>query len=191
MTQFPFLDPNVVQRAKTDYLGKCLRDIEAPLLPIFRHAVSKDHIGQLKEGWHSLRYARVDLWQQLAGSAATAKKAQASVGKTRPDHLLTQRSLEQLRGQLWAIVAPPPDFYRDAVAKEVAAQKWRLQEEADAREQERRLGLSLWQTEYLSFLLGALLETAGCLEETPSGRPEEAGFEQGVVSPPKEVRPMR
>ncbi len=43
----------------------------------------------------------------------------------------------------------------------VAAQKWRLQEEADAREQERRLGLSLWQTEYLSFLLGALFGDGG------------------------------
>jgi hypothetical protein len=165
VTQFPFLDPNVVQAAKADYLAKCYRDIETSLLPTFRHALSEEQIGQLKERWHSLRYARVDLWRQLGGRAATPKMAQGSSTHTHPDYLLTQRSLEQLRGQVWSLIGVFPDYYRDVVAKEIAAQKRRLQAENDSRAQEGRLGVAVWQTEYLSFLLATLLETAESFPE--------------------------
>jgi len=161
LTQFPFLDPNAVQTAKADYLGECYRNIESPLLPIFLHPLSEDQVGQLKERWHALRYARVDLWRQLGGGRKeSGARGDAPSGKTHPDYLLTQRSLGQLRGQLWSLVAPPPNYYRSAVTRDVEAQKQRFRSMSEARIQEGRLGGAVVQTEYLSFLLAALLETS-------------------------------
>lgn len=171
-TQFPFLDPNVVEAAKADYLAKCYRDIETPLLPILQHPLSQEQIDQLKERWRSLRYARVDLWRQVGGGRKdSAGERDAPSAREHSDYLLTQRSLDQLRGQLWSLLGGFPDYYREAVDKEIAAQKRRLQAQTDARAQENRLGVAFWQTEYLSFLLAALLETA----ETP----ENAGLRSG------------
>jgi hypothetical protein len=83
--------------------------------------------------------------------------------------VLTQRSLGQLRPQIWAIVAPPPDYYRGAVAARVEAEKRRFQAGSQAWQQERRLekeySRQLWQTEQISFLLAALLETANSFQE--------------------------
>jgi hypothetical protein len=45
------------------------------------------------------------------------------------------------------------------------AQKKRMQSQVEAHAQETRLGVAVWQTEYLSFLLAALLETAGSFPE--------------------------
>jgi len=161
ITQFPFLDPNRVQAAKAEHLAECYRHIEAPLLPVFQHLFSEQQADQLKERWHNLRYARVDLWRQLGGGATSAaKEMEAPSGAAHSDYLLTQRSLDQLRGQIWSLILAPPHYYREAVAKQMAAQKQRMQSQAEARDQEMRLGVAVWQTEYLSFLLTALLETA-------------------------------
>jgi hypothetical protein len=73
--------------------------------------------------------------------------------------------LEQLRGQLWRLIPAFPDYYRNAVAREIDARKQRLRARADARSQEDRLGMGVLQTEYLSFLLTALLETAEHIQE--------------------------
>ena len=161
LTQFPFLDPNQVRLAQAEHLRKCYRLIESPPLPTFLSPFTDVQIGQLKERWTQLRYARVDLWRQLGGGAAsTAKPAQVPSGNTHPDYLLTERSLDQLRGQIWSLIPAPPDYYRNAVSKDMAAQKQRAQSQANARAQEARLGVAVWQTEYLSFLVTALLETA-------------------------------
>jgi len=166
LTQFPFLDPNVVQTAKADHLGECYRNIDAPLLPIFRHPLSEEQVGKIKERWQGLRYARVDLWRQLGGDAKTSNaKRDMAPGDAHPHYLLTQRSLAQLRAQIWAIVAPAPDYYRNAVVKDLEAQKQRVRSRSDARAQEQRLGGAVVQTEYLSFLLAALLETPGSFPE--------------------------
>lgn len=69
LTQFPFLDPNIVHTAKADHLGECYRKIEAPLLPIFLCPFSQAQVEQIEQRWHDLRYARVDLWRQLGGDA--------------------------------------------------------------------------------------------------------------------------
>jgi len=61
---------------------------------------------------------------------------------------------------MWSLIPAAPQYYRDAVAEQSAALKQRMQSQAEARAQERRLGVAVWQTEYLGFLLGALLETA-------------------------------
>jgi len=161
LTQFPFLDPNQVRLAQADHLRKCYRLIESPLLPTFLSPFTQAQVDQLKDRWTKLRYARVDLWRQLGGGAGTtATKTSVASANAHPDYLLTQRSLDQLRGQIWSVIASPPDYYRDAVSKERTAFEQRAQSQAEARAQERRLGVAVWQTEYLSFLLGALLETA-------------------------------
>jgi prepilin-type N-terminal cleavage/methylation domain-containing protein len=166
LRQFPFLDPNRVRQAQADHLGRCYRLIESPLLPTFRSPFTEAQVDQLKERWTNLRYARVDLWRQLGGGAATsAKKTPVASGNAHPDYRLTQRSLDQLRGQVWSLIPTPPAYYRGAVAKEAAAQKKRVQSRAEAHAQEVRLGVAVWQTEYLSFLVGALLETARSFPE--------------------------
>jgi hypothetical protein len=166
ITQFSFLDPNKVQDAKADYLADCYRKIDATLLPIFLTPFSQGQIEQIKERWHDLRYARVDLWRQLGGGStpAPANRTPPS-GEQHLDCLLMQRSLDQLCGQLWTLIPGPPDYYRDAVSQEIDARKRWLQARADAKSQEDRLGMPVLQTEYLSFLLTALLETAECIQE--------------------------
>jgi hypothetical protein len=161
LTQFSFLDPNAVQQAKADHLAECYRSIDTPLLPIFLTPFSQAQMDRVKERWHDLRYARVDLWRQLGGGKTTSPvNRDASSIQNHPDYLLTQRSLSQLRGQIWSLIGACPEYYRDAVSKDVAAGKQRLQAGAEARSREQRLGVAVWQTEYLSFLLTALLETA-------------------------------
>ncbi len=123
LTQFPFLDPNRVRRAQTDHLRACDRLIESPLLPTFSSPFTE---AQVDQRWTKLRYARVDLWRRLGGGAGTrANKTLVASGNAHPDYLLAQRSLEQLRGQIWSLIPAPPDYYRKAVAKEMAAQKQR------------------------------------------------------------------
>ncbi|MBP7049885.1 MAG: hypothetical protein KBE65_02615 [Phycisphaerae bacterium] len=166
LTQFPFLDPNAVQQAKADHLANCCRSIDTPLLPIFLTPFSQAQMDRVKERWHDLQYARVDLWRQLGGGKTTSPaNRDASSIRNHPDYLLTQRSLDQLRSQIWAVGASAPEYYRTAVANALASQKHRFQAMSEARSQEARLGNAVLQTEYLSFLLGALLETA---REEPS-----------------------
>ncbi len=162
IAQFSFLDPNRVHKAKADWLADCYRNIDAPLLPIFLTPFSQAQIDQIKGRWHDLRYARVDLWRQLGGGRTTAPESvpETADARSHPDYILTQRSLSLLRPQIWAVVAPSPDYYRAAVANALDAQKRKLQMTAEARSQESRLGNAVLQTEYISFLLGALMETA-------------------------------
>ena len=166
LAQFSFLDPNAVQAAKTDHLAECYRSIEAPLLPIFLRPFSEAQVDQIKQRWHDLRYARVDLWRQLGGGRTTSPEDRATPSlQTHPDYLLTQRSVSQLRPYIWAAVAPPPDYYGSAVRSHIDAQRQMLQSRAEARRQERRLPMAVLQTEYISFLLTALLETADCSDQ--------------------------
>lgn len=174
LTQFPFLDPNQVRLAQADHLRGCDRIIESPLLPTFFSPFTEAQVDQLKERWTKLRYARVDLWRQLGGGIATTpKKTQPPSGNAHPDYVLTERSLDQLRGQIWSLIATPPEYYRDAAAKQIAAQKQRVESQAEARAQETRLGVAVWQTEYLSFLLTALLETADISQDSSPKREEK------------------
>lgn len=166
LAQFSFLDPNRVRKAKADYLAECYRNIDAPLLPIFLKPFALTQMDQIKQRWHDLRYARVDLWLQLGGATRTRSNRQAgSVGQPHLDYLLTQRSLAQLQGQLQVIVGPPPEFYRNALSRDMQAQKQRLRSRAEAHRQESRLGGAVVQTEYFGFLLGALLETSAISEK--------------------------
>jgi hypothetical protein len=160
LTQFSFLDPNAVRAARADHLADCYRNIEAPLLPVFLRPASDAGIEKMRELWHDLRYARVDLWRHLGGSAPPEGDALNSPAvQMHPDYVLARRSLGQLQEQMWSLMANPPDYVRDAVAKAFAARKQRVRATARARSQEQRLGVAVWQTEYLSFLLTVLLET--------------------------------
>jgi hypothetical protein len=160
LTQFPFLDPNVVQKAKADCLADCYRNIEFPLLPVFLHALSEAQIEQMKQRWHAQRYTRVDLWRQIEKSSGTsAVKQGGTSGGGRPDYLLAQRSLAQLRAQLWTVVTVVPDYYRAAVANATDWQRRHSRARLQARNQEEGPQRTVLQAEYIGFLLAALLET--------------------------------
>ena len=172
--QFPFLDPNAVHRAETDHLAECYQRIDAPLLPIYLEPFSVNQIDRIKQRWHDLRYARVDLWRQLGGGQSpqmphpASAPSQVKASNEQPDYLLTQRSLGQLQGHIWAVGAAARDYYRSAVANHINAQKRRFQSRIEAGNQERRLPRPVLQTEQISFLLAALLETAGSSNESSS-----------------------
>jgi hypothetical protein len=160
ITQFSFLDPNAVQRAKADYLAECYRYIDAPLLPIFLTPFSEGQIDQIKSRWHDLRHARVDLWQQGEGGRASSAKGGSPSAQHELDSLLAQRSMAQLHPNVWAVVASSPDDYRAAIARESDRQKQHFDARSKARLQESHLSNAVLQAEYLGFLWIVLLETA-------------------------------
>lgn len=163
LTQFPFLDPNMVRNGAMDYLADCYRSIDAPLLPVFLHPFSEDQIEQLKQRWHDSRYVRVDLWQQLAGGLTSSRRNQRGiVDQTRSDYLLTQRSLDALGGDIWAVMAPPPGYFQTAVTNALSILERRHRAISKACEREMHMSMADIQTEYLSFLIATLLETEAC-----------------------------
>jgi hypothetical protein len=166
VAQFPFLDPNMVRKARADYLSECYRNINAPLLPIFLTPFSLEQVEKIKQRWYDLRYARVDLWQQFERARTISpENPDATLVRRHPNYLLARRSLEQLRPHIWAIAACAPDYYRSAVANHAAAQKRCRELRSQARRQEIQIGIEVLQTECLSFLLAALLETAECVHD--------------------------
>jgi hypothetical protein len=163
--QFPFLDPNIVQRAKNDDLADCYRKIDAPLLPIFLRPLTDAQIDQIKQRWQDLRYSRVDLWRQLGGdSKPSPENQQAKPLSANTHYVLTQRSLAQLLSQIWTIAASPPEYYRTAATNLANAERRRVQARSQAYVLERRLererSRQFLQTEEIGFLLSALIETA-------------------------------
>ncbi len=175
LAQFPFLDPNAVHKAEADRLAECYRRIDAPLLPIYLEPFSQTQIDRMKQRWHDLRYARVDLWRQLGGGQSAQMQHPASPppeaksSNEHPDYLLTQRSLAQLQPHIWAVATAAPGYYRSAVANHIDAQKRRFQSRIEAGNQERRLPRAVLQAKQLSFLLAALLETARSSNESSPG----------------------
>jgi hypothetical protein len=170
LTQFPFLDPDMVEKAKADHLAECYRNIDAPLLPIFLVPFSEAQVDQIKQRWHDLRYARVDLWRRLdTASRPLNEDRGVPSSQTDPHYLLMQRSFGQLRSYIWTAIGPAPDYYRRAVDNEINTQKRRLELRAEALNRERGMPRAVLQTEYLSFLLAALLETM----EIPEGSADE------------------
>jgi hypothetical protein len=190
LAQFPFLDPNAVHRAEANHLAECYRRIDAPLLPIYLEPFSQAQMDRIKQRWHDLRYGRVDLWRQFAGGQSpemprpASAPSQVKASNEHPDYLLTQRSLGQLRAHIWAVGAAAPDYYRSAVANHINAQKRRFELTVEARNQERRLPRAVLQVEQISFLLGALLETArSSTESSPAGadgKTARTGLDRGV-----------
>lgn len=165
LAQFPFLDPNIVQKAKADYLADCSRNIDAPLLPIFLSPLSETQTSRIEQSWHGLRYARIDLWRQLSAVPRTSPEDRpAAPAQTHPGYLLTQHSLIQLQSQVWPIVAPAPDYCLAAATADVDAMKRNMQLAAEARSRELQLKPAVRQTECLAFLLASLLETPACFE---------------------------
>lgn len=195
-SQFAFLDPNIVSKAHADHLQRCLRWVDAPLKPIFRQPFAPDQMDRIREGWHDLRYARVDLMRQLGGEdVLPAPRPRRTPLSADPDYLLTYRSLEQLDGFIWSLVARPPDDYVQAQQNYWKAQRRRQQRVLVARAQEQRLkaerSSQLRQTEYLSFLLAVVLESAQQLGNPPAGEVSEGTHSRMEAAPWKEVMPMR
>ncbi len=195
-SQFAFLDPNIVSKVQTDHLEKCLRWVDAPLKPIFQRPFARDQMDRIREGWHELRYARVDLMRQLGGEDTfLAPGPREAAPSDHPDYLLTYRSLEQLDSFIWSLVARPPDDYVQAHQNYWKAQQRQRQRTVVARAQEQRLkaqrSRQLRQTEYLSFLLAIVLESAEYLGSSPAGEVSDGSHSRTEDAAPKEVMPMR
>jgi len=195
-SQFPFLDPNIVCKARADHLQGCLRWVDAPLKPLFRQRFAPEQMDRIREGWHELRYARVDLMRELGGEDGfLAPRSRQTPLSADPDYLLTDRSLEQLEGYIWSIVARPPDDYVQAQQNHWKAQQRQRQRTLMAQAQEQHLkterSRQLRQTEYLSFLLAVVLESAQQLDNPPAGEVAEGSDSRVEAAPWKEVMPMR
>jgi hypothetical protein len=162
MAQFPFLDPNTVQRARDDSLADCYRKIDAPLLPIFLHPLTDAHVKLLQQAWENQRDSRVDLWWQIIDSEKAGQRPSPST--PHPHYLLTQRSLNQLLSRVWTVTTSPPEYYRTAVANREDAQKRLFRAKSQGLALERRLererSSQVLQAEEIGFLLRALIETA-------------------------------
>jgi len=107
----------------------------------------------------------VDTWYQLEGEAMISLDSQgATPPQTHPHYLLTQRSLEQWLTHIQAMAVVSPDYYRDALRRRTEAERRRRQLLSLAWKAEKYLEREhagqFLQTEYLSFLLTALVETA-------------------------------
>ena len=165
LAQFPFLDPNAVQAARADHQALCDARIDAPLVPLFVHPLTPENVEAVKKRWHDLRYDRVDFWRRLGGKAIiTVEHADGEPLQTHPHYLLTQKSLDQWLIHIQIIAIVPPDHYLQAIRERNEAQRRHRQSLSQAWADEKRLESEyqgqLLQTEYLSFLFAALLDTA-------------------------------
>lgn len=99
--------------------------------------------------------------------------------QSHPHYLLTQRSLNLLLSDVWAVAASPPDYYRTAMVNRTNAEKRLLQARSQASASERRLererSRQYLQAEEIGFLLTALTETA------TSPAAEQADSQPGVL----------
>jgi hypothetical protein len=174
VAQFSFLDPNRVQQARADYLADCYRRIDAPLLPIFLTPLSASQMDRIKGRWHDLRYARVDLWRQLGGRVTSPGDPTAPSGRDHPDYRLMKGSLDQWEGHIWASATTTPQYYQTAIVNDRKAQREQFEAISRQRDRESRLSNATMQTEYLTFLFGALLETAREQSSEPPARRDAA-----------------
>lgn len=171
LKQFLFLDPNVVEEAKADDLSQCYRKIDAPLIPVYLRPFSEAQMEQIKQRWYNLRYARVDLWRRLGDSSkAPVENRDASSSSAERDYELTKKCLAQLLGQIWMVASQRPDYYVSALENRNEALQRRYQSIRQARTDKQRMekeySRQLFQTEHISFLLTALLETPACFDES-------------------------
>lgn len=184
LAQFAFLDPKAVQAAKADDLSLCFRKIDTPLVPVYLRPISEQQVEQIKQRWEKLRYSRVDLWRRLdPASRMSSVNGGATVADTKRHYELTKKSLSQLLGTVWMVVPERPDYYVNAQKNRTRALERRYQSKRTARRDQQRLenerSRQLLQTEHISFLLAALLETPQCLDGTPSVvRQEQSPLEQ-------------
>jgi hypothetical protein len=171
--QFPFLDPNVVQKAKQDDLNECYHKIKMAFMPVYLRPFSEAQVEQIKQRWDKLRYVRVDLWLRLSSNSKTpAENRNTPVSNVDLDYELTQKSLSQLLGLVWMIVPQRPEYYLNALEKQKKFLELRVQSKHNARiiqqHLEKKRSIQMLQIEHISFMLAALLETPKCLEGNAS-----------------------
>ena len=197
LKQFPFLDPNAVQKAKQEDLSLCYRKIETPLMPVYLKPMSEEQVGQIKQRWDKLRYVRVDLWHRLGGGSPTpSKNNNVQLPSAERDYELTKECMSQLLGLVWIVVPERPDYYVTALNDQSKAIEERMRSNHQARRNQQRLekecSRQLLQTEHISFMWAALLETMQCLDGAASVVTEEQDpLENTKKNLRKEVVPMR
>jgi hypothetical protein len=182
LTQFPFLDPDAVQAARADHVAHCHAYIDAPLVPLFVEPLTEQKVQEVKIRWHDLRYHRVDFWRQLGGKAILSiQRTDGAPLQTHPHYTLTHRSLDEWLLHIHTMAIVPPEHYLQAIRDQEEARRRHRQLLAQARAAEKRLERECHgqfrQTEYLSFLLAALLETVPKLP--PQRAPQDTDTIEG------------
>jgi hypothetical protein len=194
LAQFPFLDPNAVRNAKQEDLSVCYIKIEAPLMPVYLRPFSEEQLEQIKQRWDRLRYARVNLWRKLVGDLTMPDENSEASANAKRDYKLTKESLSQLLGIVWGVIPKRPDYYLKALDSRNMALKLRIQLKRQARIEQQHLektrSRQLPQTEYISFLLTALLETKRHLDRSESVNAQEKSCRNSRTNLGKEVVSM-
>ena len=190
LEQFPFIDPNAVMRAEVEDLSECYRKIETPLIPVYLKPISEEQVQQIKQSWAKMRHERVDLFSRLnSGSKMHLKEDIETSSNIESDYQLTKESLSQLLGLVWMIVPQRPDYYLNAIDNQNKALKLRFQLNSQARINHQRLekerSRQLLQTEHISFMLAALLETPRCFDGSVSISTQD------LISSDKQEKPAK
>lgn len=196
LKQFPFLDPNAVAKAKADDLSECYSKIESTLMPVYLRPFSEAQVERIKQRWDKLRYIRVDLLLSLSDNfKKPVEKSDMPSANAERDYELTKKCLAQLLGQIWATVAVTPNYYRNALASRTKSLERSFQSKRQAHLDQRRLerirSRQLIQTEHVSFLFAALLETTRHLGRSSYVSTQEQIPSEQQTKLRKEVMPMR
>lgn len=142
-------------------------------MPVYLRPLSAEQVGQIKQRWDNLRYARVDLLRRLGENSTTpAENNDAPSTNAERVYELTKESLSQLLGMVWMIIPQRPDYYLRALENWNKAMEDRFQSKRMARSDQQHLekvrSRQLLQTEHISFMLAALLETKRYHDRNPS-----------------------
>jgi len=114
----------------------------------------------------------VNLWRKLVGDLTMPDENSEASANAKRDYKLTKESLSQLLGIVWVVIPKRPDYYLKALDNRNMALKLRIQLKRQARIDQQHLektrSRQLPQTEHISFLLTALLETKRHLDRSES-----------------------
>ncbi len=189
--QFPFLKVECIEQGKTAALKEFERELENPLVLIFRRPFSKDQVKVIKSNWarsykrwHSfwrkIRYCTV-AWEDLSDPKDLTNH---------PHYKFVKRCLSYLPQAIWPTVGKPPEYVIDDAMKLRAekAEKTRAYIKADKTEINMAIRFSnqVEQVEQWSFVFTALLETA-ILDDNPSlssANPQKGGDCYGLTKQP-------
>jgi len=163
--RFPFLTPARVEEAKKAVVAEFDQEVDSPLLPIFRKALSDTQVRAIKANWGRLYRRWHFIWREIRYGGPDLEPASASTDPTKhPHYRFVRRCLLYLPGIIWPTVEKPPTYVTDVIRKLNAEKAQRRRVNRQGMEAERELAMrssnQIEQVEEWSFVFTALLETA-------------------------------
>jgi hypothetical protein len=163
--RFPFLKAEYVEAAKKAALAEFEREVDSPLLPIFRRPLSEDQLRAVKANWARLYRRWYFIWREVRyeGAGQEDRSALQDVA-SHPHYLLVKRCLSYVPQTTWPTLERPPTYVVDAIRKFDAekAERGRINRQVAQIETDLAMRSSnqVEQVEEWSFILTGLLETA-------------------------------